>query len=286
MKWVALSLLSAISVAASDLFAKSLTKNHSVWQIIGWRNFFAVPLCLMVLALTRPISLGLDAWIIILLLVPMEVIASFLYIYSISVTPLALSLPFLAFTPLFMIFTSQVVLGESLTAQGVLGIAFVVFGAYVLYMSPQFKIFDPVLALAKNRGSLAMLGSAAIYSVTSVLAKKGALLVGDIFFGALYFTILGIVMPLIAFAIGKVGVKDFFKPKLAALLSGIALGLMVIFFFAAIAKGEAAYVIAVKRTNVLFGVVFGTLIFGESFYSYRLFGTILMVLGAVLISLA
>ncbi|MCK4555658.1 MAG: hypothetical protein KAT83_03550 [Candidatus Aenigmarchaeota archaeon] len=47
----------------------------------------------------------------------------------------------------------------------------------------------------------------------------------------------------------------------------------------------AAYVIAVKRTNTLFSVVFGAIFFKEKNIRGRLLGAALMVLGVAIISL-
>jgi uncharacterized membrane protein len=59
----------------------------------------------------------------------------------------------------------------------------------------------------------------------------------------------------------------------------------VVSHFLALAKVEVAYMIAVKRTSLLFGIVYGTLWFAEPALPQRLLGGFLMVAGVILIAL-
>ena len=63
---------------------------------------------------------------------PAEVLALFCYLKAIQVSPLGLTMPFLAFTPLFVIGTAWLFLGEVPSAAGVGGVVLVVAGAYAL----------------------------------------------------------------------------------------------------------------------------------------------------------
>jgi len=286
LSWAVLALLSAVALAASDGFAKSLSANFDFWRTTAQRHFFAVPLLAAVLLFTSPVSLGGEFWRTLALLLPLEVAAAFLYVYSISISPLSLSLPFLSFTPVFMIFTSRAVLGETLSARGILGICLVVSGAYVLHLGRGARFMDPFKSLVRNRGSLGMLAVAALYSMTSVLGKKAALVSGAVFFGAFYFVVLGFVIPLTAVLLGKLKPADVVNTRPAAIMSGLMLGLMGLLHFLAITRGEAAYVVSVKRMSALFGVLIGAVAFGERFWGYRMFGAALMVAGAALVSTA
>ena len=53
----------------------------------------------------------------------------------------------------------------------------------------------------------------------------------------------------------------------------------------AIALTKAAYMIAVKRLSVIFGLVYGGLVFQEKNIAMRTLGTLLMVAGAVMITI-
>jgi drug/metabolite transporter (DMT)-like permease len=63
------------------------------------------------------------------------------------------------------------------------------------------------------------------------------------------------------------------------------MALMVMTHFAAIAQVEAAYMIAVKRTSMLFGILYGALLFGERHLGRHLLAGALMIGGVALIAL-
>jgi drug/metabolite transporter (DMT)-like permease len=58
---------------------------------------------------------------------------------------------------------------------------------------------------------------------------------------------------------------------------------MVITHFYAIIHIEVAYMVAVKRTSLLFGILYGAWLFGESGLKTNLAAGMLMVLGVFLI---
>ncbi len=71
----------------------------------------------------------------------------------------------------------------------------------------------------------------------------------------------------------------------AHLLVGGAMAVMVITHFLALDRVEVAYMIAVKRTSLLFGILFGALFFAERRLGQHLLGGALMVAGVGLILL-
>jgi uncharacterized membrane protein len=66
---------------------------------------------------------------------------------------------------------------------------------------------------------------------------------------------------------------------------GLFIALTMITQMIAINMALVAYVIAIKRTSIILSVIFGFLIFKEKGIKERLIGTIIMVLGAILIML-
>jgi len=60
---------------------------------------------------------------------------------------------------------------------------------------------------------------------------------------------------------------------------------MVIAHFMALAEVEAAYMIAVKRTSLLFGMLYGAVLFGERHLGRHLVAGFLMVAGVAAISI-
>jgi uncharacterized membrane protein len=59
---------------------------------------------------------------------------------------------------------------------------------------------------------------------------------------------------------------------------------MILLHTLALAQAEAAYMIAVKRTSLLFSVLYGRLLFGEGQFRERFAGTIVMCIGVAIIA--
>ena len=64
------------------------------------------------------------------------------------------------------------------------------------------------------------------------------------------------------------------------------MAVMVITHFLAIASVEVAYFLSLKRTSLLFGIVYGALLFKEAHLGRHLIGGIVMVAGVALIMIS
>jgi uncharacterized membrane protein len=65
-------------------------------------------------------------------MVPLEIAAIILYVKAIKLSPLSLTIPFLAVSPVFIILIAFILLGEFPDRSGLLGILLIVIGAYLL----------------------------------------------------------------------------------------------------------------------------------------------------------
>ncbi len=290
MQWFVLTIISAVSLAAADALSKKYFQDCSGWELLLLR--FGVPgLMLLPVLFIQPIpAVPMAFWGGMVILVPLELIAMWCYMVAIRDCPLYLTLPYLAFTPVFNVLTGYLVLGEWVSLQGFLGILLVVGGAYLLNLD-RFHVLSlqgwlaPLRAIFHERGSRLMLLAAAIYSLTSVLSKSVMQYATPASFGPFYFVVLGMVV------IGITVLRQprslmLFKHRSAPLLAvGGLMALMVVTHFLAIALVEVAYMIAVKRSSLLFGILFGALLFGERQVTRHFVAGTLMVLGVALILL-
>jgi len=103
-------------------------------------------------------------------------------------------------------------------------------------------------------------------------------------FGAYYFALVG-TATLIAFALWQpTSLRTLLRPRPAHLLVAGLMGAMVLTHFMALALTETAYMIAIKRVSILFGIVLGALFFAERHLARNLFAGALMVGGVALIA--
>ena len=288
MEWFALTLLSAFAIASADAFTKRFLAGYSGRDLVLVR--FAVPaLLLLPLALANPLPpVPPVFWAWVAALVPLELLAAWLYATAIRDAPLHLTLPYLAFTPVFNTVTGWVLLGETVSPQGLAGILLVVAGAYTLHLHHARvrrlrSWFAPFPAILHERGSRLMLAVAAIYSLTSVMGKGAMQYATPVSFGAFYFALLGAVI-LAGYALYRPGRLAVLRHRPGAhLLVGGAMAVMVVTHFLAIAQVEVAYMVAVKRTSLLFGIVYGAILFHERKVGRHLFAGAMMVAGVALI---
>jgi uncharacterized membrane protein len=212
-----------------------------------------------------------------------------LYMRAIRDHPLSLTLPYLAFTPVFVILTGYLLLGEQVDPSGMLGIALVFAGAWVLNQK-HARIRDwrswvaPLAAILYEPGSRMMLGAALLYSLTSAMGKGAMRYMDPSLFGAFYFVLLGIAA-IVLFAVPKprVLVLVWRRPWAVLVVSLLNAG-MVYTHFLAVQLVEVAYMIAVKRTSLLFGILFGALFFRERGLGIHVLAGGLMLAGAFLIA--
>ncbi|HNR90389.1 MAG TPA: DMT family transporter [Spirochaetota bacterium] len=274
--WIVLSVACALFLALADLVTKKYCSAHGPFEIAFGRVLFALP-ALWAFALIDGIP-AVDPGIVpvYLIALPLELGALVMYMRAITISPLSLTVPFLSFTPAFLAVSAPVMLGEHASPAGVLGIAGIVAGAYALHLpSVRRGALAPVMMIVRERGSLLMLGVAFIYSITSLLGKRGVLCSSPSFFAATYFTLLA--LPLFALATARGTLRSVFSRELVA--AGLLAAAMISFHMAAIRIAPVSYMIAIKRASLLFGIVFGSLFCGETGLREKLVGGLLMVAG-------
>ena len=290
MHWLPLTLLCAFSLASADAATKQWLHNYSTRELALVR-FSATGLLMAPLLLGQSLpALPVEFWYWIAALIPAELIAMLLYMRAIRDHALSLTLPYLAFTPVFVTLTGWLLLGEQVSLIGFSGILLVVIGAWILNLKISDlkdwrRLHDPLKAIVRNPGSRLMLGVAILYSFTSVGGKGAMQYMPPEQFGPFYFCLLGIAA-LLLFGIHRPAtVQAIWRRPGATLVIGLLMGVMVMTHFLALEQVETAYMVAVKRTSLLFGILYGALLFKERGLGLHLFAGSLMVAGVILISL-
>ncbi len=282
MTWVLFALTTAFALATADALSKRALNNTDDLVMVWVREGYALPFLAIAFLLVPIPELDNLFWLTVAALVPLEIIALLLYIKAIRLSPLSLTVPFLALSPVFIMFIAFALLGELPDRSGVLGVLLIAAGAYTLNASASRQgILGPLKAILKEPGSLLMLVVAVIYSVTSILGKVAVQHSSPVFFGFFYPFTLTIVLTVYLGLKGKLG-GVFSKPAVFIPI-GLCTSAMIISHFIAISMTQVAYMIAVKRTSLLFSVVYGWLLFKEEKIRERLLGSALMLAGVVMI---
>lgn len=286
MLWFILAIATALCVATGDALTKKFFGRFSPYDMAIASSIYSLPFLVVYIFFIPIPQLDTVFWWIACILIPLDTFAFYLYMKAIKLSPLSLSIPFLSFTPVFMILTGFIVLGEVPNSWGIIGIGFVVVGSYLLNVTQvKYGYFAPFRAILKEPGSILMLVVAFIYSFLAVLGKKAIQHSSPLFFGFFYLAALDITTLIFFPFLEKIRWRDILKVPVKGLSVGLMLFLHALFHCLAINMIEAVYMIAVKRMSILFSVVYGWILFKESDISARMLGALFMFAGVVFIIL-
>lgn len=282
--WFSLTLICAITVATADAVTKRYLYDYQAIEIVLLRFGLSGLLLAPLLFMTGLPPLSMRFLAIVAVMLPCEILAMLLYMKAIRDYPLALTLPYLSFTPVIITACAFLFLGERVTGLGLTGILLVVAGSYLLNLESAhtgggFRPLAPFKAAWCNRGSQMMMLAAALYSVTAVLGKAAINEVPPLFFAAFYFLLLSVASIILVLVWQPASLRGSLRrPVVALLLAGLMI-VMIVTHFLALEHVETAYMISVKRISLLFGIVYGAWLFGERRLPQHLLAGGLMVLG-------
>ena len=286
MFWFMLSLLTALAVASHDAWVKKFFSDLSTFEMLAYPMMYSLPLLLLTLPFVPVPPLDCIFLRAFLVSLPINGIAFFLHLRAIQVSPLSLTLPYLSFTPVFMILTGALVLDEVPNAWGLSGIGIICAGGYILNLAPgKPSVLAPLRAMLHEKGSRLMLIVAFAYSLGAVFGKQAIMHSSPLFFAITFFIVLNILMLALFRACGKIKFKALGIRAKQGIVSGLLAFAHILLHAFAISLTKAAYMISVKRLSVIFGLIYGGVVFKEKNLAVRTLGTLLMVLGAVLITL-
>ena len=245
MIWFFLSLTAALSIAARDVSIKTY-EDLAAPEIAILELFWALPYFFFGCLVIDIPPLDQTFWLSFVISVPINILAYLLYLYAIKISPLSLSIPFLAFTPAFMILTGFFILAETINFWGGLGIGLIVLGGYILHFKKDQKNFlAPFSSFLHEKGSWFMLIVAILFAFAAVIGKKAILHSSPLFFSYSFFLIFNITV-LIGLLLGR---KNNWKKLLRNSPRGLWLGTLLMihisFHGLAIAVSTAVYIVAV-----------------------------------------
>ena len=292
------ALFSGMFTAITDTLCKvwAWRKKSDYVDVLVIRWLWAIPFLLPLpasvgLNFSDVFSLPSEFFITVAVALPLEVTASFLYIFAITKGDISLVAPFQSLTPIFIPFVETLVLGERTTPLGFFGILCVAVGGWILTGGrAKIVLSKPVFA---------MILSALLYSITSVLGRKAVTLSSPYIFSPLYIILTTSLLLATAPFVKGIGtykrkvkanmdikdLKEYIRPSILKFSIGFSAGLLVIFHFLSLSLVQTSYMIPVKRSSILFSVILGYIVFRESEIRKRFVGAFFMLIGIFTIAL-
>lgn len=276
--WILLSLGTALFAGTSDALAKKALQTEETmavaWVRSAWGSLFLAPLIL----LSPPPSDPRAFWSSIAFALPLEVIAAVALQSALKISPISMCIPFLAFTPVFLVATGWIALGERVSATGVAGVLLVTAGALLLQLRGAGELSER----RRLAGPLLVLLVAFLYSVTSVFARRALEASSPLRFSGTYYLVIALAFLPLRLRHAR---ELFRRPRLFAGI-GLAEAAAFVLQFHAFLLAPIAYMLAVKRLSLLVSVMYGRVLFGERHIPVRAAGAAVMVTGAALIAFA
>lgn len=286
MTWLILGIFTAFFEAIKDVFSKQNLKKSDEYVVAWSLAFFSVIFLTPWVIYTGIPELNTQFWFSLLIGGSINAVTTLLYIKAIKVSDLSLTVPLVALTPLFMLLTSPLIVGEYPNFFDYIGILLIVAGSYLLNIKEKSQGYlAPFKALLNEPGPKFMLIVAFLWSITSNFDKIGVKNSSPIFwlfslFGTMTILLLPVLLQKTPNPSRKI-IKQL--PMLAGMGFFNAIG--VLCQMQALTLTLVVQVIAIKRTSVLMGVLFGHFIFKEKDIQQRLLGAGIMILGVFFISL-
>jgi drug/metabolite transporter (DMT)-like permease len=296
MDWFILALAGAFCQALYNLSIKVLLRTIRPYQLAGY-SFLSGSVVLFFISLFHGIPI-LDPGFLsaVAVTVGINIIATILFYRALSTTDLSLCTPMLAFTPVFLILTSFLILGEIPSFAGMVGILLVAAGAYLLNLEYKdgrpSSLKTPLRMLAHHRGVQAMLLVAFLFSISVNYDKKVVETSDPLFGSAIVLLLLGTTFLLCDIWSGKrvsgsmkerprgSGKQYWFFPAIGLILAFEGITINVAYTMEIV-----PYVISVKRLAIFFSVLFGGLLLAERQLAGRMIGAVVMIAGTVVIGI-
>lgn len=218
----------------------------------------------------------------------LQLMVILLYFKAIKRSELSVTVPLITLTPLFMLLTSPMMIGEFPSALGVLGIVLIVAGTYISNLSEKQKnVFAPFVSLVKNQGSRYMMMVAFIWSITANIDKIGVEETSPVFWAFTKdFLILFYLIPILAIK-SKKPFSQINKRKLGLLMVGFFKSASVLTQMFAIQFILVAYVISIKRASSIFIILFAFLYLHErENFRNRMIGIVTILIGLFVIAIS
>jgi uncharacterized membrane protein len=284
--WIIFALLNPVSEAIRSLISKKTSEKVDP-LVIAWSNYF-LPFFLFVPGIFFiELKFSFQFWLAVIISGLINLTATIFYNKALAYGNISAVMPMLSFTPLFMLLTSPILIGEFPNIYGLIGIILIVSGSYLInFNSMKNGIFTPFKSLITNKGTKYMLFVAFIWSISAnfdkISIKSSSVYQHLIFINIVVFSL----MTTLLFIQKKFNKEIILTNKKNLLLISSLAVSSFIFHMVALSLTLVAYVIALKRLSGLISVFLGYYFLKERKIKERLLGAFIMFLGVLLIVLS
>jgi drug/metabolite transporter (DMT)-like permease len=292
---IGLLLASAMSVinVLTDVFRKHALEKRDLLPATFWLRVAVAVVFAIVLGVRLAngaviqIRGGTGLFLALMTLdVALITIVMWLYFRALQISPLSMSIPFLAFTPVFLIPTTYVILGQKPQPIKLLGVVLIVVGSLVMHRQ-LFAVgwTAPIKAVIEYKGSRYMLMVAFIFSLTNPLDAK-LVAMSDVYTEACAY---GLGLCLSFFLLTRLQKGDFAAAARGNFrwiaLAGICDAVSLLFQLASYTYLAVVITVSIKRAGIVLAVLAGWLFFRERELTDKMIAASVMFCGVLILYL-
>lgn len=214
------------------------------------------------------------------------IIIEVLFIIAIKESDLSLSMPFLAFEPLFALPIAFFWLGELPTTIALIGIGIIIVGAYLINIHDiQHGLLAPFKAALKQKGPRLMIVLTVIFAIVAIWQKQGSNASSPVFFFFVNLIGMFIFFSVVLVRRNVHPIEELKKHSLLSIVTSIFWGVGLALQYAAYVYTLVVYVIVIRLLQLIFSIPIGYFFFKEEKIVQRMIAGIVMCVGVALVVL-
>ncbi|MFZ1323324.1 MAG: DMT family transporter [Ignavibacteria bacterium] len=294
MTWFWLAILSALLSAAAAILQKKALHDLKALDFTLLMSAFAAVLSAPLFAITDFSNLNTLSFLYLFIKSVLNALAFLCIMTALKNLDLGRTLPILASSPMVIALLAFIFLGEDLKLIEVAGMMLIVIGTYILELKKNESFLYPFLVFKKSGYHRIIIAALLLMSVSSVMDKfiLVKFKLPPVLFVAvqnyIFFVIFFLIFMFIRLRSGTgFSFSLFAKNKSSLLFVIFVISILTIGYrlaqIEAVKLAPVGIVISLKRLSVLFAVLIGARIFKEESYLKKIFVTILIVAGAMMI---
>lgn len=288
--WVFLALGTAVLTSFNPILYKRMLKDSEPVIVVWGVTLLALPLLGLFAFILTPSAPSVDGLFVasILASAALNVMAHLASTKALKLADASLVTPLLIFSPVFTVLISAVFLGEVPSATGMLGVGFVLAGAYMINYNREQGWLTPFKSLALTPGVGLVLLAGLLWAVTPIFEKTAILHTEPESprFAAFVGTgLLVVILSPFVLARGRSIIGGMMGHRKSLLLAGLIAGTAPILGYTAFSLGYVGYVTTLFKLSTLMTVIWSSVLLKEGNVRSRLPASLVMVVGAVLIAL-
>ncbi len=288
IEWYYLSIISAILSAFAAVLQKKVLFKERVITFVSVLALFNLIIAIPFFFFIESGSLSLLNIGVLFIKTLIGGAAFICVMLGIKNLELSHALPMLVLTPGLVALFAFFILGESISALGLVGMFLLLGGTYMLQLGEHTKPSEPFKIFIKSKGHQYIVWALVLFTIGAILDKallKNFGLPVNAFMGFQHLFYAIIFFGILLFVKGVGELKGTFKNnwKWILLIALFTIGYRFTHISAIKSSSSVALALAMKRTAVFFATVIGGKIFMEHDLKKRVLAAFIMVIGAIMV---